>query len=118
MGQATTNRKSRAYQTSVSVAGITAWLIASLAIVEGFAWRERLIVLALVPVIIVVGTFAQHFRLPLGLKFTKDRVVFTLSDAIILLVACSYGTPAAVFLAGIEGFTSSRRTVRRLSSNF
>lgn len=117
MAQATTNRKSRAYQTSVSAAGVTTWVIAALAIAEGFAWRERLVVLALIPVIIVVGTFAQHFRLPLGLKFTRDRVVFTLADAFILLVACSYGTSAAVFLAGIEGFTSSRRTVRRLSSN-
>jgi len=117
MGQVTTNRKSRAYQTTVSAAGITAWLIAALAIYDAFAWRERLIVLALVPVIIIVGTFAQHFRLPLGLKFTRDRVVFTLSDAFILLVACSYGTAPAIFLAGIEGFTSSRRTVRRLSSN-
>lgn len=117
MAQATTNRKSRVYQTTVSAVGVTAWLIAAVAVAGGFAWRERVVVLALIPAIIIVGRFAQHFRLPLGLKFTRDRVVFTLTDAFILLVACSYGTSAAVFLAGIEGFTSSRRMARRLSSN-
>jgi putative nucleotidyltransferase with HDIG domain len=32
-------------------------------------------------------------------------------------VACRYGFSPAVLLAGIEGFTSSRRTAKRLSSN-
>jgi putative nucleotidyltransferase with HDIG domain len=73
--------------------------------------------LALVPVTITAGMFVQHFRLPLGLKFTQDRVVFTLTDAFVLLVACWFGVFPAVFLAGIEAFTSCRRTVRRLSSN-
>jgi putative nucleotidyltransferase with HDIG domain len=93
------------------------WVIAALVIGIGFQWQERLVVLALVPVIITVGMFVQHFRLPLGLKFTQDRIVFTLTDAFVLLVACWFGTSSAVFLAGIEGFTSSRRRARRLSSN-
>src|SRR5262249_36009840 len=59
----------------------------------------------------------QHIRMPLGPKLTRERLTFTLADALVLLVACWYGLAAAVFTAGIEGYTSSRRTVRRLSSN-
>ena len=117
MGQALTNRNSRLYLTTVSAAGITAWLIAALATFVIFGWQQLLVVLALVPVIITVGMFVQHFRLPLGLSFMQDRITITLTDAFVLLVACLFGTFPAVFLAGIEGFTSSRRTVRRLSSN-
>lgn len=117
MGNRPTERNSRAYQVIVSVAGVTVWLIAVARILTGFGWREQLILLALVPVIVTVGGFLQHFRLPLGLKFTQDRITFTLSDAFILLIACWFGLVPAVLLAGIEGFTSSRRTVRRLSSN-
>lgn len=117
MGQALTNRNSRIYQAVVSATGTAVWVIAALVIFIGFSWQQRLVVLALVPVIIIVGMFVQHFRLPLGLKFTQDRVVFTPADAFVLLVACWFGPFPAVFLAGIEGFTSSRRTVRRLSSN-
>ena len=101
----------------MSVAGVAAWLTAAMVIFHTFGWDQRLMVLALVPVIITVGMFAQHFRLPLGLSFMRDRITITLTDAFVLLVACSFGTFPAVFLAGIEGFTSSRRTVRRLSSN-
>jgi putative nucleotidyltransferase with HDIG domain len=117
MSQALANQSSRSYQTAVSATGTAVWAIAALVIFVGFSWQQRLVVLALVPVIIIVGMFVQHFRLPLGLKFTQDRVVFTPADAFVLLVACLFGMFPAVFLAGIEGFTSSRRTVRRLSSN-
>jgi putative nucleotidyltransferase with HDIG domain len=117
MSQSLTNRNSRFYQTAISATGSAVWIISVLVISISFGWQQRLVVLALVPVIITVGMFVQHFRLPLGLKFTQDRVVFTPADAFVLLVACSFGTFPAVFLAGIEGFTSSRRTVRRLSSN-
>src|SRR5712692_896850 len=117
MGQPLTNRNSRVYQTAVSSAGITVWLIAALTVSASHGWRDHLILLALVPVIVTAGMFVQHFRLPVGLKFSQDRVTFTLTDAFVLLVACWFGPFPAVFLAGIEGFTSSRRTVRRLSSN-
>jgi putative nucleotidyltransferase with HDIG domain len=117
MGQPLTNRNSRVYQTAVSGAGIAVWLIAAVTVSANHGWRDHLMLLALVPVTITAGMFVQHFRLPLGLKFSQDRVVFTLTDAFVLLVACWFGPFPAVFLAGIEGFTSSRRTVRRLSSN-
>lgn len=112
-----TNRKSLVYQLTVSIAGIAIWLFAVVRISAGYGWRDQLLFIALVPVIIIVGMFEQTFRLPLGLKFTQERIVFTLADAFVLLVACWFGLMPAVFLAGIEGFTSSRRTVRRLSSN-
>jgi len=111
-----TNR-SDLYQTGISVAGMVLWVISAARIVTGYGWREQLMFVALVPAIISLGRFVQHFRLPLGLKFTRERITFTLSDAFVLLVACWLGLVPAVFLAGIEGFTSSRRTVRRLSSN-
>ena len=69
------------------------------------------------PLTIVVGMFPHTFPLPTGSRFTREKITFTLSDSIILLVACWQGLPAAVFLAGIEGFSASRRAVRRLTSN-
>jgi putative nucleotidyltransferase with HDIG domain len=118
MNQRLMNRNSRVYQTAVSASGIAVWLVAVFVIFARHGWREHLMLLALVPAIIAAGMFVQHFRLPVGLKFSKDRVIFTLTDAFVLLVACRFGPFPAVFLAGIEGFTSSRRTARRLSSNF
>jgi putative nucleotidyltransferase with HDIG domain len=111
------NRNSRIYQGTVSAAGICIWLAAAAAVATGYGWRDLLTFAGLVPVIIVIGLFVQHFRLPLGSRFSQERITFTLTDAFVLLVACWFGTVPAVFLAGIEGFTSSRRTVRRLSSN-
>jgi len=118
MGQRLRNRNSRIYQTAVSASGMAVWMVAVFVIFARHGWRDHLMLLALVPAIIAAGMFVQHFRLPVGLKFSKDRVTFTLTDAFVLLVACWFGPFPAVFLAGIEGFTSSRRTARRLSSNF
>ena len=117
MGQRLINRNSGVYQTAVSASGMAVWLVAVFVIFARHGWRDHLMLLALVPAIIAAGMFVQHFRLPLGLKFSQDRVTFTLTDAFVLLVACWFGPFPAVFLAGIEGFTSSRRTARRLSSN-
>jgi putative nucleotidyltransferase with HDIG domain len=111
-----TNR-SDVYQIGISVAGMVLWVICA-ARITGYEWREQLMFLALVPAVMSLGRFVQHFRLPLGLKFTRERITFTLSDGIVLLVACSFGLAPAVFIAGIDGFTGSRRTARRLSSNF
>ena len=116
MSKERTNR-SDVYQIGISVAGMILWVI-SAARITGYGWREQIMFLALVPAVMSLGRFVQHFRLPLGLKFTKERITFTVSDAIVLLVACSFGLAPAVLIAGIDGFTSSRRTARRLSSNF
>src|SRR6266404_169139 len=116
MSKERTNR-SDVYQTGISGAGTVLWVI-SAARITGYGWREQLMFFALVPAVMLLGRFVQHFRLPLGLKFTRERITFTLSDGIVLLVACSFGLAPAVFLAGIDGFIGSRRTARRLSSNF
>lgn len=105
------------YQVTVSAVGFAVWLLATATICKNFGWQEQLTILSLVPLIITAGMFVQHFRLPVGLKFTQDRITFTLTDAFVLVVACWLGPAPAICLAGIEGFTSSRRTVRRLSSN-
>jgi putative nucleotidyltransferase with HDIG domain len=105
------------YQVIVTVIGISLWLMAVLYLGITYAVKEFSMFLALIPIIIVMGMFIQHFQMPLGLKFTKERMTFTLADSIVLLIACWFGLAAAVCFAGIEGFTSSRRTTRRLSSN-
>ncbi len=117
MAKERTKRNSDVYQIGISVAGMALWVISAARIITVYGWREQLMFGALVPAIIALGRFVQHFRLPLGLKFTRERITFTLTDTLVLLVACWFGLIPAVFLAGIDGFTSSRHTVRRLSSN-
>lgn len=105
------------YQITVTTAGIGLWSIATLNLCINYSFKELWMFLALLPTIIFVGLFVQHFQLPLGLKFTKERITFTLADSIVLLIAFWFGVIPAIFFAGVEGFTSSRRTTRRLSSN-
>ncbi|HLG14112.1 MAG TPA: HD domain-containing phosphohydrolase [Blastocatellia bacterium] len=111
------NTISLLYQTVITVSGVGLWIAAAVNLAVGYGLRQQLMVLALTPVAVLVGMFPQHFRLPLGSRFTRERLTFTLTDAIVLLVAAWYGFSAAVFVAGIEGYTGSRRTVRRWSSN-
>jgi putative nucleotidyltransferase with HDIG domain len=117
MTAAGAKRRGFIYQTTVTGVGIGLWVVAVLYLYITYAFKELSMFLALIPVIVVVGMFIQHFQMPLGLKFTKERITFTLADSIVLLIACQYGLAAAVCFAGVEGFTSSRRTTRRLSSN-
>ena len=117
MNKEKANLKSYMYQLVVTVIGIGLWLTAVASIFINRSQEEWMLFLALVPVIMVIGRFTQRFRVPMGLKFTHERMVFTLTDAFVLFVACWFGFAPAVFLAGIEGFTASRRIVRRLPSN-
>src|SRR5262245_29388930 len=109
-------QSSNLYQLTVSAAGLAVWLIALAGVISVQKWSEQVTLIVLLPVIVVGGMFAQHFRLPLGLKFTRERITFTLTDALVLLVICWFGPYPAIFLAGVEGYTSSRRTVRSYSS--
>ena len=109
--------KGRIYQAAVTAAGAILWLGSIINLSGSYSIREQLLLLLLVPLIIVAGTFLHHFRLPSGLKLAQNTLVFTPVDAIVLLVACWHGITPAIFIAAIEGFTSSRRTVRKLSSN-
>ncbi len=111
------NLKSYIYQTVVTVAGISLWLAAFVRISYAYGLQDQITLLALIPLIIVVGMLALKFQLPMGLKFTQEKITFTLSDAIVLLVACWGGILPAVFIAGIEGYTSSRRRGSRPSSH-
>ncbi|MBC7930222.1 MAG: HD domain-containing protein [Rubrivivax sp.] len=117
MSETKENYKSRAFQTTVTAAGLLLWGAGVAEITMLRTPAEQLTLLVLVPLAIIVGMFPITFPLPSGLKFTSEKVSFTLSDAFILLVACRYGVLPAAFLAGLEGFVSSRSTVRRLSSN-
>ncbi|MEA2176665.1 MAG: hypothetical protein QOD00_4257, partial [Blastocatellia bacterium] len=117
MGPEKPNKKSCIYQSCVTASGLCVWLSCAAYLLTAYAWREQLSVLALTPLVILVGMFPNTFPMPSNWKFTHEKITFTLSDAFVLLIACWHGAAAAVFVAGIEGFTSSRRSVRRLSSN-
>ncbi|MEP6706347.1 MAG: HD domain-containing phosphohydrolase [Pyrinomonadaceae bacterium] len=105
------------YQTAVTVTGLCLWALATVLLAVQYSHREQLVVLAIVPLVVIVGMFPTSIVLPYGLKFTKEKITFTLTDAFILLVACSYGVIPAIVVGGIEGLTSSIRAVRRPSSN-
>ncbi len=117
MKDKTTRAKGHAYLVTVAVAGLALWLAATVSLSFNYTLRDCLIFLALTPVIMITGIFPNTLPMPSGLKFTQEKMNFTLSDAIVLLVACWYGIAPAIFIAGIEGFVSSRHGVRRLSSN-
>ncbi|MDT7604703.1 MAG: hypothetical protein QOF61_2700, partial [Acidobacteriota bacterium] len=107
----------RVYQTVISAVGGVLWLWAVARLHIDRSPREQLILIGLMPVMVLAGLFTQHFRMPFGLDLTQERLTFSLSDAIVLLVAYWYGVYPAIFVAGLEGFITSRRTVRRWSSN-
>ncbi|HEV2764909.1 MAG TPA: EAL domain-containing protein [Pyrinomonadaceae bacterium] len=109
--------RSQLIPAAVTAAGLALWAASTLLLIGGHPWREQLIVLSLVPLVGVISMFPNTFSLPSGLTFSQEKISFTFSDAVVLLAAVRYGLPAAVFVAGVEGFISSRRTVRRLSSN-
>jgi putative nucleotidyltransferase with HDIG domain len=117
MSKAKSDIACRAYTAIVSIAGISVWLAAAGLLAARYSAPDQLLILALVPLTIITGMFPNTFPVPSVLKSSQEKFTFTISDAIILLVVCRYGLAAAIFIAGIEGFTSSRRTVRRLSSN-
>jgi signal transduction histidine kinase/CheY-like chemotaxis protein len=109
--------KGKRYLTIVVVVGLLFWLIAAGETFTGHAWRDLLFLLPAIPLIIIVGLFPLTFLLPTGWKSVQENVTFTLIDAFVLAIAGWYGIGPAVLIAGIEAFTSSRRQVRKLSSN-
>ncbi len=109
--------KSNIYQAAVTATGLMLWLAAAASVLFTYAPREQFVTLLLVPLVVVVGMFPHVYPVPSGLAFTREKISFSLSDAIILLVACWCGPAPAILIGGIEGFTTSRRAVRRLSSN-
>ena len=117
MSNAKMNVKSRVYQTSVTIAGLGVWLIAAATLPLSYTRLECLIFLLLMPLAILFGKFIHTFPLPSGLKFTQNKVSFSLADAFVLLIACWFGAAPAVLIAGVEGFTSARQTSKRLSVN-
>jgi len=109
--------KGLGYQVSITVAGLLVWFVAASDTVAVYSWRDLLVLLGVVPLIIIAALFPITFPLPSGWKFKQENITFTLIDAIVLTIAAWYGIGPAVLIAGIEGFISSRRQVRRLSSN-
>ena len=117
MNKEKANLKSYIYQMMVTVAGMCLWLIAVASVFITISGRRPDDILRARAGDNIIGMFTHRFRVPLGLKFTQESIVFTLTDAFVLFVACWLGFVPAVFLAGIDGFATSRRSVRRLSSN-
>ena len=108
------NGSRRTYQATVTAVGLLLWLIAAGETFRGNAWRDLLFLLPAIPLIIIVGMFPLTFLLR---KSAQENVTVTLIDAFVLAIAGWYGFAPAVLIAGIEAFTSSRRQVRKLSSN-
>jgi putative nucleotidyltransferase with HDIG domain len=117
MAQDKTGIKKHLYPATITVAGIAFWLASTTSFFISYTWREQLAVLALLPLAIITGMFPNSVPLPSSLKLSQEKMTFTLSDALVLLIACKFGFTACIFVAGVEGLTSSRRAVRRLSSN-
>src|SRR5437764_5979021 len=113
--QQTAKTKLRIYEAAVTAPGFILWLAALVFLSVNYPLRELLIFLALVPLVVTASVFPNVFPLPAGLKFAQEKVTFTPSDSIVLLVACWYGPAPAIFIAGVEGFLSSRRSVPPLS---
>lgn len=112
----TRERKVHVYQTVVTVVGLALWVAALMRVVWAYSLHDQITILALIPVTVIVGFFSHHFQLPMGKRFTREKFTITLSDAIVLLIACWGGVFPAVLVAGIEGFTSVARTRRQWSS--
>src|SRR5256714_1119069 len=112
----TKERKLYIYQNAVTVVGLSLWGMALARVIWAYSLREQITILALTPVTVVVGFFSHHVHLPIGKRFTREKVTVTLSDAVVLLIACWGGVFPAVLVSGIEGFTSVVRTRRRWSS--
>jgi putative nucleotidyltransferase with HDIG domain len=115
MAQAKAEKKAQIYQSLVIGAGLCMWLVSVIFIFTRHSAREQLTLLVFVPLTILISFFPNTFTLPSRIK--RDKITFTFSDALIFLIACWYGTFPAVFVATLEAFVSSRRSVRRLSSN-
>jgi signal transduction histidine kinase/CheY-like chemotaxis protein len=108
------NTKGRQFQVAVIIVGLLLWFVMAGGTIAFQPWKDLLILLAAVPLIIIVGLCPIIFPLP---KSKQEFVAFTLIDAFVLVLAGWYGIAPAVMVAGIEAFSSSRRNVRRLSSN-
>ncbi|HVG21597.1 MAG TPA: HD domain-containing phosphohydrolase [Blastocatellia bacterium] len=107
----------RWYQLIVTVAGLSLCVLAGARIVLLYETVDQAVVLALIPLAILVGAFPQNFKLPVGLGFTQEVITFTLTDAIVIIIACCYGPYPAILIAGVESFVSARRGGPLLSSH-
>ena len=116
MAKSRIEKKALVYQSIVTVAGLCTWLAAVAFLFLRHSRGEQLTLIAFVPLIFVISLFPNTFTLPSSI-IKRDKITFTLSDAFIFLIVCWYGVFAAVFVAGTEAFFSSRRSVRRFSSN-
>jgi len=105
------------YQLVVTIAGIGLWLVACHRIAVACSLRDQFTLMGMIPVIVIVGMFSINLRVPVGAKFVQEKMAFTLADAIVLLVACWSGIFPAIFLAGLEGFTSSLRRAKQVSTH-
>lgn len=115
--EAKNRRYGSIYQTAVTVIGLALSVAMAVSLFMGDRWPEQLRVIVVIPVLLSMSLIQHTLRIPLGLKFSNERLNLSLADPIVLLVACWLGVPQAIVVASIEGFVSSRRSSRRLASN-
>ncbi len=89
-------KKSLPYEVIVAATGLSLWLAAVVYVLLNYGLRDHLTFLALVQLVVITGMFPNTFPLPSGLRFSREKITFTLSDAIILLVACWHGMAPAI----------------------
>jgi putative nucleotidyltransferase with HDIG domain len=111
------NKRSLEYQRVVTVAGMTLWGLSAIGTLVSYSINDLFNLFTLSLVVCILGLFPQKFRLPLGPSFTREEMAFSISDSVVILVACWYGFYAAVFVGGLESLISSRRSLKRLSIN-
>lgn len=103
------NQSSRAFQIAVIAIGLSLWLASFASTAMFFSPRQIMVVLALVPVTLLVGSFSHTYKLPSGLRFSRNHVTFTFADTIVLLVVCWFGIGPGIVVQGIETYISARR---------
>jgi putative nucleotidyltransferase with HDIG domain len=109
MNQTFANKSSRAFQIAVIAVGASLWVASVANTVLFSSTRQIMVLLAMVPLTILVGSFSHTYKLPSGLRFSRNHVTFTFADAIVLLVVCWFGIGAGVVVQGIETFISAHR---------
>lgn len=111
------NKKSLQYQRTVTAVGMALWGISAVGTLVSYSINDLLNLFGLLLVVGILCLFPQKVRLPLGPRFTREEIAFSMADPIIILAACWYGFFPAVLLGGTESFISSRRSTKRLLSN-
>lgn len=109
-------RLSQALLYSTLTAGTFVW-ICSLPGVLAHTASEKFEIAIICALVIIVGYKSLSVPSPNFKRGQNTDVVTSISDALVIFTALVHGIAAAIFIAGIDGFTSSRNQTRKVRSN-